>query len=160
MMMPMCCVSMRPAGAGRWVVVLGAAWLLGCASDDDLAPRHAVSGKVTYKGEPLAKGTITFTPADAKAGIRPASGAIVDGSYQLTTQSNNDGAMAGKYKVSVMARSFDESASGQEEKALRRDKMAKVLAKAKDLIPTKYNVPETSGLTAEVPGGKYDFDLQ
>jgi hypothetical protein len=159
MMMPIR-VSIRPAGLGRWVVAVGAVAFLGCG-DDGLAKRYPVSGKVTYKGETLASGTITFTPADGNAGIRAAFGAIVDGRYQLTTQSNNDGAMAGKYKVSIVARSYDETAKGQENKALRRDKMAKVLGKtSKNLVPPKFNIPETSGLTAEVPGGKYDFDLQ
>jgi hypothetical protein len=153
-------VSMRPARAGPWIVAFGAVWFLGCGGDDDLAKRYSVSGKVTYKGELLAKGTITFTPADANAGIRPASGAIVDGRYQLTTQTSNDGAMAGKYKVSIVARGFDDPTDGQNEKAIRRDKMAKIIGKSsKDLIPAKFSLPETSDLTAEVPGGQYDFNL-
>jgi hypothetical protein len=160
MMMPIG-MSLRPARGGRGIVLLGAVVFLGCAGDDDLARRYPVSGKVTYKGEPLASGTITFTPAAPAEGIRPASGAIVDGRYQLTTQTTNDGAMAGKYKVSVVARSFDDPTDGQNEKAIRRDKMAKIIGKsAKNVIPTKFSLPETSELTAEVPGGRYDFDLQ
>jgi hypothetical protein len=148
---------------GRFPSML--AWLAivfpGCGGDDGLAKRIPVSGKVTYMGAPLARGTITFTPADRDAGIRPASGSIVDGSYQLTTQSDRDGAMPGKYKVSVVSKNFDES-TGQtpEGNALRRDRMAKILAKSKTLIPSAYNVPETSGLTSTVPGGPYDFELK
>jgi hypothetical protein len=153
-------VSIRPGLVACVILALGALVVPGCGGDE-LGKRHPVSGKVTFKGEPVERGTVTFTPADPNAGIRAASGAIVGGSYQLTTQTNNDGAMPGKYKVSIQSKSFDESATlDKEGQPLRRDKMMKkVYVQAKNAIPPKYNVPETSGLTAEVPGGTYDFDL-
>ena len=43
----------------------------GCG-DDGYGRRYPVSGTVTYKGQPLKQGTITFTPADADAGRPPA----------------------------------------------------------------------------------------
>ena len=44
----------------------------GCGSDANVAP---VTGTVTYKGEPLKQGTITFVPENG----RPGNGKIVDG---------------------------------------------------------------------------------
>jgi hypothetical protein len=145
----------------RIMLVFGGLCLAGCGGDDGLTKRVPVSGKVTFMGAPLARGTITFTPAEGDAGIRPASGSIVDGGYQLTTQTDRDGAMPGKYKVSIVSKNFDESTGKTSEgNAVRRDRMAKIVAKTKNLVPPIYNVPETSGLTSTVPGGPYDFDLK
>src|SRR5262249_1430926 len=54
----------------------------GCA-DDGIPPRYPVSGTVTYKGQPLASGSINFIP-ESESG-RGATGTIIDGRYSLTT---------------------------------------------------------------------------
>ena len=77
----------------------------GCG-DDGYGRRYPVSGKVTYKGQPLKQGTITFTPADANTG-RTASGHIVDGAYALTTVDNEDGALPGPYQVAIASVEVD-----------------------------------------------------
>ena len=46
------------------------ALVFGCG-DDGFGKRYPVSGNVTYKNEPVEKGSITFTPVNAG---RPASG--------------------------------------------------------------------------------------
>src|SRR5262249_40963677 len=57
---------------------LAAAFSGGCGADN-LA---TISGTVTYDGEPVGDGMITFLPADGKG---PASGgAIVDGKYSVS----------------------------------------------------------------------------
>ena len=75
----------RPRGTalqGRWhrplglpaVVVL--AMLAGCGGN-----RPTVHGEVTFDGEPVVEGTISFEPAD---GVGPTTGGpIVDGKYRL-----------------------------------------------------------------------------
>jgi hypothetical protein len=154
-------LSNRPAGLLASLVVF-AALGYGCGSDDGLGRRYPVSGKVTYNGKPLAKGSISFIPDDPKTG-RAASGSIVEGNYSLTTQAPDDGALPGSYKVTVQAAEVD--LTNASEKAKKSGMMIdqRDIAKAKrtNLIPTKYLLPESSGLTAQVKAqsNKIDFPL-
>lgn len=76
----------------------------GCSrpgSELDLVP---VRGKVTFQGQPVAQGIVTFQPLEPAAGIpfRPASGAIdKDGAYQLSTFTSGDGVIRGEYLVII-----------------------------------------------------------
>jgi hypothetical protein len=146
----------------------------GCGDDSGLPKRYPVSGTVSHNGKPLEKGNINFAP-DGPEG-RAAGGTIVDGRYSLTTHDPDDGAVPGKYKVSVIAKLIDASkvdlkikgASTEEaKKALATVFPQKVAARAsaagKSLIPSKYSSPETSGLTFEVKAQSNtatDFDLK
>lgn len=58
--------------------VLPAILIAGCGGGSG----SVVTGTVTYEGEPVAKGQITFTPADGKGPI--AGGEIVAGKYRVT----------------------------------------------------------------------------
>jgi hypothetical protein len=131
---------------------------LGCGGDE-FQKRYPVSGKVTYKGEPVKKGSITFTP-DSKEG-RAANGNLVDGSYTLTTHSPNDGALPGKYRVSIIAKEPDEGAFAKTTGHPNQVDTVKSYIQAKPLIPRKYELADTSGLTAEVKEqpNQVDFDL-
>ena len=140
--------------------------IIGCGADDGLTKRYAVTGKVTYKGQPVAKGSINFLP-DKPEG-RGANGQIVDGAYSMTTQDPSDGAFPGSYSVVVDALEPDMAAveaaakkKGSTSVALPQDMVAKAYAKAKNAVPKKYSQPATSGLKAEVKAGsnKFDFDL-
>jgi hypothetical protein len=138
---------------------------IGCGDSSGLPRRYAVSGTVTYKGEPLVKGTISFVPVDANG--RAAGGTISKGQYSLTTQDADDGALPGKYKVAVVSNETDPSAVDLKIKKPREGRQteaekkamaayfpqkvaAQAAAKAKSLVPIKYGSPETSGLTYEV----------
>jgi len=138
--------------------------ILGCA-DDGLGKRYPVSGTVTYKGEPLAKGTISFySTSGAGAEARGAFGTITNGKYTLSTQGESDGAFPGDYVVGVSSKEVDLS---QAEKnvvkggSFRQDDVMKANKSAKSLIPKKYEVPETGGLKAKVEAksNRFDFDL-
>jgi hypothetical protein len=134
----------------------------GCGSDDGLGKRYPVSGTVTYNGKPLPKGSITFVPNDTKTS-RAANGNIVEGAYTLTTQSPDDGALPGQYKVTVTAVEVDLSkASATAKKSGMMINQADIAkAKRTSLLPSKYMVPETSGLTATVKEetNRIDFTL-
>src|SRR4051794_7847652 len=143
------------------LAVSGVLVLIGC-SDDGLARRYPVSGKVTFKGQPLKTGRISFVP-EAPDG-RGAGAEIVDGAYTLTTQEPGDGAFPGKYKVSVVVQNLDmqeiEAASKKlAEKAKAQATqidpalVAKATRKTKHEIPEKYSSPQSSGLEAEVKSG-------
>lgn len=143
--------------------------LVGC-SDDGLAKRYPVSGKITYKGQPLAKGQITLMPTDSAG--RGGVGVITEGSYQITTQSPNDGAFPGDYNVVVTSLDIDTAgAEAATQKIAEKAKietiqpdqaaMARALATAKSAIPTKYGQVATSGFKAKVEqkSNTFNFDL-
>jgi hypothetical protein len=131
----------------------------GCGEDDGIGRRYPVSGKVTYKGEPVTKGTVGFVPMDSSG--RAANGEIQsDGSYTLTTHAPRDGALPGKYRVSVSAVEVDTSVTKNKPGGMYRvDLLAK--APRKVLVPLKYGDPNQSGLTAEVKpeSNTQDFKL-
>ena len=147
---------------------VGLTVVAGCSDDGFGRQRYSVHGTVTYKGEKLAKGQIAFVP-EAQGG-QAASGPIEDGYYSLSTLTPGDGALPGKYKVTVDARDFDvekvRSAARAKglppNAALPQDLSAKARKEAKNKIPTKYNLPTTTDLTADVEArsNTKDFELK
>ena len=104
---------------------------------------------------------MTFVPE--AGGNRVATGEIQpDGSYTLTTIAPRDGAIPGKYRVTITAEEIVPSkvksaaaarAASSPEEARR--------APTRSLIPSKYGLPEASGLSAvvEAHSNTADFDL-
>jgi hypothetical protein len=134
---------------------------LGCGPDDGLGKRFPVSGKVTYKNQPVTSGTVNFFPEDPNT-ARPATGEIQsDGSYRLTTQTPGDGAMGGKYKVAISAYEVDKSKTSSPAQGGVADQVVVAQAPRKSLIPVKYSGTDASGLTATVAPGSttFNFDL-
>ena len=127
-----------------------AGFLAGCGDGEDPHPPTVpVQGKVTYQGQPVPKGTITFQPP----GGRPAVGEIQpDGTYSLSTFGQKDGAILGTHQVMIVANTGDPT------------KMPSTpgYVVPKDLVPQKYSSVETSGLEAVVTKDKkpYDFELK
>ena len=111
----------------------------GCgASSGQMSPLIAVKGKVTYRGQPVSKGTVRFEP-DGYG--RPATGRLqTDGSFVLGTNKEGDGVIAGAHRVSISG--FD--------KPLASNRALK-----------KYGL-KNSGLTAEVDADhtEFNFDLK
>jgi hypothetical protein len=152
------------------VIAFGSTPLLavGCG-DDGLGTRYAVSGKVTYKGANVEKGKISFVPENSND--RGALGEIKDGYYSLTTQSKDDGAFPGKYKVVVDTRDIDENAAKAATEKFAKDKkieglkqipqevQAKILSKAKSSTPTKYMAAQSTPLTVEVKAQSNTIDI-
>ncbi len=137
--------------------VSAAVVVLGCGGDESgLGRRYKVTGKVTYKGEPVPHGTVNFLPVKpAPPEGRAATGEIKDGYYSLTTVGDFDGALPGDYNVAIVALDMDLAAaasSAKEGGMIHQGDPAhqKAQKNAKKLIPTKYGVSETSGLKATV----------
>jgi hypothetical protein len=108
-----------------------------------------VSGKVSYQGKPVMKGTVTFVATDPNR--RNATGLLdPNGRYTLQTEERGDGAEVGTFDVTIYA---------HDEPVL--DYKPKVPAKPQPLVPTKYENPKTSGLQRTVKNGSntFDFDL-
>jgi hypothetical protein len=142
--------------------------VLGCGGDESgLGRRYKVTGKVTYKGEPVARGTVSFLPVKPPPPEgRAATGEVKDGYYSLGTTGNNDGALPGDYAVSIVSVDVDMASAASSKEAggipHQGDAAAqKAIKNAKRLIPSKYNLGETSGLKATVEGAKsIDFELK
>jgi hypothetical protein len=84
-------------------LLLAPVLLAGCHSGNGLtlAP---VKGKITFKGEPVKFGTVSFVPDASKGTDGPiAMGPITrDGTYILSTDEAGDGAIVGHHKISVV----------------------------------------------------------
>ena len=140
-----------------------------CGTEEDVfGKRYPVSGSVTYNGKPLEKGDISFVSEDLTKNFG-AGGTIVDGKYTLSTGGDQDGAAAGKYKVTIKAKeeSFTKAQeafqkeSGKDNAKLPPHVTAKAQAAAKSFIPAGYGDTRTTTLTAEVKqeSNTIDFEL-
>lgn len=132
--------------------------LTGCNQGPHTVPVH---GTVKVNGEPLSEGVVMFYPTSG----RPATGQIAeDGSYTLTTLEQGDGAMPGKYAVTIEAVEVTESAPAPkslEEEIAAGAAGAQPQAKIKWLAPEEYADRTTTPLSATVVDGDnaIDFDI-
>ncbi len=141
--------------------------VLGCGDDSGLARRYKVTGKVTYQGKPVAKGVVQFVPTKPPPPEgRAASGDLKDGYYSLSTAGDNDGALPGDYNVTVVSVDIDmsQAAAPKEIGGIPHQgdlAYQKAVNSGKSLVPTKYNLGETSKLKATVKAeaNNFDFDL-
>ncbi len=148
---------MTIAGFRRWksVAVLGlstAAFLLASGCGSSGPEMAAVSGKVTYQGKPLEKGTISFVPVDPdKAAAHGVLGP--GGAYELQTREPGDGAEVGDYRVAI---------TDIDPESLNTELPGEPVKLPKSAIPKKYQDANTSGLTAKVESGRNtkDFNLE
>jgi|SRR5262245_50751999 len=131
---------MRPVFQCAAVVLLLA--LAGCS---DGPARSVVTGKVTYKGQPVAKGQIRFLIAD-----RPtAMGQIENGTYRID---HLGGVPVGTGKVEIEA--FEDTG-----KAVFTGPTGEKVFEARQILPEKYNTK--TELTVEIKKGtnEKNFDL-
>jgi hypothetical protein len=110
--------------------------LIGCGRPG--AGMYAVSGTVTWQGQPVPKGDIVFIPIDGA--VAPDAAKIIDGKYRLM-------AKAGKKRVEIHA-------------AHREGRIDPAMGEppARPYIPSRFN--SKSVLTAEIrPDGSNVFDF-
>lgn len=125
--------------ASVFVFALTSAAVIGCGSE---AAKVPVRGKVTFKGQPLTDGTVTFVAQGS--GVTAAGAIKPDGTYELHSGKPGAGIAPGNYKVSIAPAFYDPTTGSPPKFAAR------------------YQDPETSGLQADVKaiGGTFDFDLK
>ena len=121
--------------------ILGSAGLLlviilGCTPAGP--PRFGLQGKVTFKGEPVPAGSVSFTPKGANE-KPPATGPIQKGQYKVPA---SEGVGSGKYTVRIFA--YD----GQ-----------KRPGKEGDLTPLGIPLPPFESEVDIPEGGKKDLDF-
>lgn len=147
--------SQRGNSFRRWRVFIPVLMITfaGC-SGGSRPPTIPVQGKITYKGQPVTQGMVTFQAVKPAEGYpqRPATGTInPDGTYQLATFEAGDGVIPGEYKVAVVSKTGEDTLDNPN-------------AVAKWLIPEKYGTADKSGLTATIspddsPPKVIDFEL-
>lgn len=76
---------------------------VGCSSDDGRPETYPVAGQVQVGGEPAAGAFVVFHPAGTvtEEFNKPTAQVKSDGSFELTTFDEADGAPAGEYAVTV-----------------------------------------------------------
>jgi hypothetical protein len=125
--------------------------VLGCGGPEELAP---ASGKVLYKGKPLAFGSVMFQHT---SGGQPSQGEIQpDGTFEMSTFDANDGARIGPNLVSIFCYE-------SQDPARKAQRSAGEQSLGRLLIPRKYTLFSSSGLRIDVSPNKNDpfvFELQ
>jgi hypothetical protein len=120
------------------LAALAVSLLLGCGSSPELAP---AGGKVSYKGKPLAFGTVVF---QHELGGQPSQADIQpDGSFVMGTFEAGDGARIGPNRVAIYCYESQDPA-----RAAARKAGEQTLGRL--LIPQRYAMFNTSGITVEV----------
>ena len=126
----------------RFVVLLAfsacVGWCAGCGSGGP--PTGSVSGKVTYNGQPLTTGVVTFI--NEKAGIGASGELDASGNYRIPS------IQVGQYKVAIH----------RKPPPINETNPA-VIGNWKLGIPEKYQGFEASELTATVERGRNTADF-
>ncbi|MGN6544138.1 MAG: hypothetical protein ACTHK7_03750 [Aureliella sp.] len=133
------------------LLLCGSGALVGCGgSDDGIVPARGV---VTYKGSPIAKISVSFTPTSGTGQI--AEGVTdQEGKFELQTRTPGDGAMVGSYNVAFRYVP-DETPDMPGFTGGKKPEPSP--------IPVKYGDPTKSGINATVDADSsknvYKFDL-
>ena len=135
---------------GPWLAAAFAAAALGVIGCGKKADYGSVSGRVTFKGQPVSEGQVVFFEPEIyvyqTARIRP------DGTYSVK-MSDGPGLATGKYQVAVMPPVVE--GPGSKSAGPRSPR------KYPD-IPPRYRTPKTSQLSLTVEEGKnppFDIDM-
>jgi hypothetical protein len=138
--------DMRKLSAGGLAILLCGLAGFGCGSPPPPLPPAEVDGVVTYDGQPVGPGIITFTPLSGGEG---GGGIVMDGKYRVNVKA---GLHPGQYRVEIRWA----KPTGEKREA-SYGQSPDVLAEG---LPAKYNAE--SVLTAELAEGKnvVDFNLE
>lgn len=129
---------------------------------------YPVTGTVTQDGVAVAGAVVAFHPSN---GGRSASGVTdASGRYKLTTWARDDGAVPGRYRVTIAKyEGPPESAAapgpsgpqtgGEEEYSEDYQEDAPAPPPSKNILPPRYASPDTSGFEVEVVEGENTFDF-
>ena len=156
--------------SSEWLFLgLGIVVFCGCDPADTGPPTYAVTGTVTMKGKPAEGVAVSFVPegsGESAVGVTDSTG-----KYTLTTRVKDDGAVAGKYKV-TMAK-YDGQKQGVSEPSEMHadydvsdqyppgyDESKAQSPISKNLLPMRYSDPTTSGFAAEVAEKDNTFDFE
>ena len=131
------------------LIILTVLLLTGCAKNMPLG------GRITFEdnGEPLTMGAIAFVSGNHQA----RSDIDADGRYNLGFQKTGNGLPKGEYKIYIQAIQREYTMGPNR----NGDGQADVInIKEIPLIASKYENPETSGLTYTADGRDRTFDIK
>jgi len=167
-------MTMTPPRRLAILYLVGGTILCGCGSggakNDKRLKTVNVSGVVTYKGQPVDGATVTFNPGVATNPNAASDGksafATTDaqGRYNLGTYATGDGAIPGKYFVTVTkVLSHERKPDPIDEKDYVPPEEGEQSSPTKPaaMIPAKYAATTTSGLLFEVKDAAAQmFDIE
>lgn len=133
---------------GRWVLC-AVLLLVGCGAKPKVTEGlKEVTGKITYKDQPLTSGIVTFF-TEKREGMSATGIINADGTYSLRTNAHSPGAKPGNYKIRIESWSVPPQIADD------------AVVPGKSAIPEKYGNVEQSGLTATVKDdAKQTIDLK
>jgi hypothetical protein len=110
--------------------------------------RYPLAGEVTFEGQPIDLGSITFIPEGDKG--RTSGGVITDGKYTVPEE---NGANAGTYRVQI---SWLKKTGRQ----LKDPESGEMYDERREALPDKLH--KSSEMTVEVPlpDNRHDFQLK
>jgi hypothetical protein len=123
--------------------------IAGCSKPEySGAKRFPLSGKVTYEGQPIDVGSISFLPLEGNQ--RVSGGYIMNGEYSVPEA---QGANPGKHRIEIRWQKL----TGKKTRDPHSEDVTEQRAEG---LPPKYH--KDSELTAEVSANqtKFDFDLK
>ena len=155
---------LRPTRTGFVAIICACAFsLAGCDPADGLGKRFRITGKVTYKGQPVKKAMILFSPVGEGMA---ASSPVADGVYRdLTTRTEGDGILPGKYHVVLFPYPEPDSQPASSPSPSSSDPNAtssylgRVYTTSGLPLPEKYLTISNSGLEVVVTPATFAFDF-
>jgi hypothetical protein len=114
--------------------------------------RQEVTGQVTFRGTPIAHGTVRFEPEDSKT-CQPGGAVIENGRFRIPAEA---GLFPGSYKVVLSAPEGKANVNLSGSTPVTGDPYY-----ARELLPETYNLATTLTVTVQ-PGGDNDltFNLE
>ena len=140
-------ISQRFCGA--LIATLFVLLLIGCGESHDVA---AVTGTVTYKGQPVEGATVAFHGANAK--VLATGTTDASGKFKLTSYAPGDGAAPGSYKVTVTKQQLSGKVATGPLSMEDAAKQGATAVKETNTLPVKYQAADTTPLNAMVEKGK------
>ena len=130
----------------------------GCGPSDGV-DLGAVTGTVTFDGQPLPNASVSFHPQSGRGSFGTTDEA---GSYKLTYMKGREGATVGKHKVTITSKVWAEPSRTVDHQTSAKDKRSAGSRGREELLPAKYRLKEETILSAEIESGsnELNFDLK
>jgi hypothetical protein len=126
-------------------LVLAFALMVGCGADPNRPETFPVRGQLFVNGRPAEGARVVLHPKNGESfdqrGSRPQGTVGADGSFELTTYGEADGAPEGTYEVSIFWLANPDAVNP-----------------GPDRLGGRFSVPGESGITVEVGPGENELD--
>ena len=146
----------------RYLILCSACFCIwGCGEEEPVREKTVpVSGTVKYKGNPVAGADVTLVPETPLGQAATKKGAFArtdeSGAFTLMTFQAGDGAVPGKYKVTV--KKYEQAASAEvsdeDPNYVPPEEMPNKPSAPKSLVPEKYGDPNKTPLNVEIKDGE------